>query len=123
MRFRKFISIFLLTILFASTTATASPIEHPKLIFLGEVKEVQKDEQNNLRLLVKGYFKGCEVYEEELIALVSSETKIVAGCHMEEVKVDFKQGDKVYIEFSNIMTNSIPPQSPALLIQVSKPVN
>lgn len=122
MKLKKFLPI-LLFIISTSFIATVSPKEHPMPIFLGDIIEVQKDEQDNVRLLVKGYFKGCEIYEEELIALVTPETKISFGCHKYETKVNFNQGDKVYIEFSNIMTKSIPPQSNALVIQVSHPTN
>ena len=88
------------------------------LIFVGKILEVEKTEDNT-RLLVQGYIKGCEVYEETLVALVNEKTEILGICNNEKIK-DFSIGDRVYIELSEAFTKSIPPQSVAKKIQVSK---
>lgn len=107
--------------------------------FMGKVIEVQKNEKdNNIRVKVKGYISGCEVYEEELIAIVNNETKIITnGCKEEnkpEVKnekdgenkckptdVDIKVGDNVFIRLDKAMTMSLPPQSVAKKMQITRP--
>ena len=91
-------------------------IETP--IFIGKILEIE-DQEDNKRLLVEGYVKGCEVYEEKLIALINEETEILGNCNNEKTK-DFSVGDRVYIELSEAFTKSIPPQSVAKKIQVSK---
>jgi len=97
--------------------------KHRGPIFMGEVLEVNKDNQGNTMVLAEGYIKGQKVYKEKLVAIVGSDTKIL-DCEGKEVKEgNFAKGDVVFIRLSEIMTSSIPPQSPALKIQSCKPVS
>lgn len=107
-------------------------------IFMGKVIAVdEKDKDNNIKIRVKGYIKGCEVYEEELLVIISEDTKIIAsncneskGCEKSKSEEDKKKcenidinvgvGDNVFICLSEIMTKSIPPQVVAKKIQVTK---
>ena len=107
-------------------------------IFMGKVLEVdEKDKDSNTRIRVKGYIKGCEVYEEEIFAIISKDTKIITNSCNEEKKVEDKKseedgkkcetgdinivvGDFVFICLDDAMTKSIPPQVVAKRIQVTK---
>ena len=102
-------------------------------IFMGKVLGVEeKDKFNNIRIRVKGYIKGCEVYEEEIFVIISNDTKVIANNCNEEKKSDEEKnkdsstnlnievGDIVFICLSDVMTSSIPPQSSARKIQVTK---
>ncbi len=92
-------------------------------IFMGEVLEVNKDNQGNTMLLVEGFIKVQKVYREKLVAVVGPDTKIL-NCEGKEVKEgDFAKGDIVFIKLSDRMTFSIPPQSSAIEIQVCKPAS
>lgn len=130
MRLKKSVIVALLLITVLSIPAMARPAKNGP-IFMGEVLEVSRDEQNNtLRILVKGYIKGCEVYQEELVALINEETviienKCITGSGEPKEKLNYKnlqasKGDNVFIILSDAMTKSIPPQSVARAIQVSK---
>lgn len=121
MKIKRIIALVAVFIMMFTATAFAKPLDSN--LFLGEVLEVTVDsKQENTMLLVKGYMKSCEIYPEELVAVISKDTKLMTSCGKEVKKINFEKGDRVYIELSPIMTFSIPPQSPALKIQVSKPV-
>lgn len=130
MKFKRAITITALIAIIFTIPVMALPTKKGP-IFMGEIIEVTRDEQfDTLRLLVRGYIKGCEVYEEELVALVTEETKIIenkciVGSGESSEKVTYKnlqasKGDKVFIILSEAMTKSMPPQSSAQAIQVSK---
>ena len=112
-------------------------------IFMGKVLEVdEKDKDSNTRIRVKGYIKGCEVYEEEIFAIISKDTKIITNSCNGEKKIEDKKaeakkseengkkcetgdvniavGDFVFICLDDVMTKSIPPQVVAKRIQVTK---
>lgn len=101
--------------------------------FMGKVLEVEKNEKDNtIRIKVKGYLKSCDVYEEELIAIISTDTKIMTNNCNEEKKeeenknkcdikiVNIEKGDTVFICLDKAMTKSIPPQAKAKRIQITK---
>jgi len=101
--------------------------------FMGKVLEVEKSEKDNtIRIKVKGYLKSCDVYEEELIAIISSDTKIMTNTCNEEKEdeknknkcdikvVNIEKGDTVFICLDKAMTKSIPPQANAKRIQITK---
>ncbi|MEG0774655.1 hypothetical protein [Clostridium sp.] len=121
MKIKRVIALLGLFMMMSFTTVFAKPTESN--LFLGEIVEVRMDsKQENTMLLVKGYLKSCEVFEQELVAIISKDTVIMAGCDEQTKELKFEKGDKVFIELSPRMTFSIPPQSPALKIQVTKPV-
>ncbi len=121
MKIKRVIALVSVFMMMFTATVFAKPLDSN--LFLGEVLEVTVDsKQENTMLLVKGYMKSCEIYPEELLAVISKDTKLMMSCGKEVKKINFEKGDRVYIELSPIMTFSIPPQSPALKIQVSKPV-
>lgn len=115
------------------TFAQTEKVKAKGPIFMGKVLEVEeKDKFNNIRIRAKGYIKGCEVYEEEIFIIISSDTKVIENnCNEEKkseedknklVATDLKIeiGDTVFVCLSEAMTNSIPPQSSARKIQVTK---
>ena len=96
-------------------------------MFMGEVLDVQKDGKNT-KLLVEGYLKNCDVYKEQLLVIVSENTKIVNQCNEDKKDekdnkknpVEFIKGDKVFMVLDKAMTKSVPPQVNALRIKVTK---
>lgn len=129
--FKIIISLFAF-ILLSNIMISAKEFKPP--IFMGEVLEVNMASDGKTQMVkVKGYLKSCKVYEEELIALVGEETKFLNECGENATedknnttnkneKVKIEKGDIVYIVLSKAFTNSIPPQSFAKKILVSKPV-
>ena len=86
---------------------------------------------NSIKVLAKGYIKGCAVYKEELIAIVNEETIIIPSecikegqeLTLEKVKprnFQIDVGDTVLFILSDAMTKSIPPQGTAQAIQVNR---
>ncbi|MCY6960172.1 DUF3221 domain-containing protein [Clostridium brassicae] len=119
MKIKKIILTLLICILTVNMSAFAKPVKSP--IFLGEILEVQKGNKGeNNRLLVEGYIKECEVYKEKLVIIINEDTKIMKGCKEEVNNVEFKKGDKVFVTLNSAMTKSIPPQTVAKKIQVTK---
>lgn len=109
------------------TFAQTEKVKSKGPIFMGKVLVVEeKDKFNNIRIRVKGYIKGCEVYEEEMFVIISNDTKVIANnCNEEKNKdsstnLNIEVGDTVFICLSDVMTSSIPPQSSAKKIQVTK---
>lgn len=130
MKLKRTVILAILLITALSIPAMAKPVKNGP-IFMGEILEVNKDNENNtLRLLVRGYIKGCEVYEEELICIVNENTEIIENkCFTTEGEakekltyknIEVSKGDRVFIVLSDAMTKSIPPQTAARAIQVSK---
>ncbi|MGL5150820.1 MAG: hypothetical protein ACRC7N_09655 [Clostridium sp.] len=122
-----FFSLIIIAIGIFSTSAFSKEKEVP--LFMGEVQEVQRDNNENIiRVRAKGYLKGCSVYEEELIAIISENTILLPkDCKNNKGKVNpmslqIEKGDNIFMELSNAMTKSLPPQVSALGIQVTKPV-
>jgi len=121
MKIKRVIALLAIFIMMFTVTAFAKP-PGPS-IFMGEILEVNLDsKQENTMLLVKGYIKGCEIYPEELVTIVSKDTKLMTNCGEKVDILNFEKGDKVFIELSPIMTSSIPPQSSAMKIQLTKAV-
>lgn len=122
MKFKKTLVITLLFILSLSIPTFASNKEKAP-IFMGKVLEVTKDEKDNsVRVKAKGYIKGCSVYEEELILIVTKDTEIIGSkCGNEEkYENEVCVGDLIFAKLDKAMTKSIPPQVVAKKIQISK---
>ena len=122
MKFKKTLVITLLFILSLSIPTFASNKEKAP-IFMGKVLEVTKDEKDNsVRVKGKGYIKGCSVYEEELILIVTKDTEIIGSkCGNEEkYENEVCVGDLIFAKLDKAMTKSIPPQVVAKKIQISK---
>lgn len=131
MKLKRVLSLLLLFLLIFSFSVFASEKPAPNTIFMGEVQEVQKnDKGNTLNVKVKGYIKGCQVYKEEVVAILSEETLVIPNdCPKEGEEIEIKKvnpndfrvnkGDVVLLILSEAMTKSIPPQASAKAIQIS----
>lgn len=128
--------IFILTLVLLSIfTIPAFSRENKEMnpIFMGQVSEVQKIEgENIIRIRAKGYLKGCQIYEEELVGIVSENTVIMPekcepgkkpdkNAKSTPLELQVEKGDSVFMIVDNIMTKSLPPQTNVKVIQVSKP--
>ena len=119
-------NIFILTsifILIMSLPAFAHPKKELVPIFMGKVLEISKDEKNNsVRIRAEGYIKGCSVYEEELILIITEDTKYIPDkCVKDEnIEKEPEIGDFIFAILNNAMTKSIPPQVTVKAIQVTK---
>lgn len=122
MKFKRILVSALLCILSLSIPTFASNKEKSP-IFMGKVLEVTKDDKNNsVKVKAKGYIKGCSVYEEEVILIITKDTEIIgAKCGNEEkYEEDVCVGDLIFVKLDKAMTKSIPPQVVAKKIQISK---
>lgn len=122
MKFKKFTLALLAILLFTNVLVSSKELQPP--MFMGRVLEVNTaSDGKTLMVRVKGYLTTCMVYEEELIAIVGDQTEYLKGCepNASNEKPTIEKGDYVYIVLSNAFTNSIPPQSSAQKILVSKP--
>ena len=122
MKLKRVLVITLVLILSLSFSTFASNKEKSP-IFMGKDSEVIKDEkENSVRVKAKGYIKGCSVYEEELILIVTEETEILGNeCgNQEKVEKEVCVGDLIFAKLDKAMTKSIPPQVVAKKIQISK---
>ena len=122
MKFKRTLVITLLCILSLSIPTFASNKEKSP-IFMGKVLEVTKDDKDNsVRVKAKGYVKGCSVYEEELILIVTKDTEIIGSKCGNEDKYEKEVcvGDLIFAKLDKAMTKSIPPQAVAKKIQISK---
>ena len=130
MKHKKILVLTLLFLLICSCNVFASKRPEPNVIFMGEVEEVQKNDNNTLNIKVKGYLKGFTVKSQELIAVVDNETLIIpnelpkSGEEIDIKKVEPKvfkieKGDVVFLVLSEAMTKSNPPQASAKAIQIT----
>lgn len=122
MKFKRILVSALLCILSLSIPTFASNKEKSP-IFMGKVLEVTKDDKNNsVKVKAKGYIKGCSVYEEEVILIITKDTEIIgAKCGNEEkYEEEVCVGDLIFVKLDKAMTKSIPPQVVAKKIQISK---
>ena len=122
MKFKRILVSALLCILSLSIPTFASNKEKSP-IFMGKVLEVTKDDKNNsVKVKAKGYIKGCSVYEEEVILIITKDTEIIgAKCGNEEkYEEDVCVSDLIFVKLDKAMTKSIPPQVVAKKIQISK---
>ena len=131
MKYKRILVLTLLFLLICSCNVFAGKRPEPNAIFMGEVEEVQRNEDNNtLNIKVKGYIKGLTIKNQELIAAVDNETLIIPNeCPKEGEEIDIKKvdpkvfkvekGDVVFFVLSEAMTKSNPPQASAKAIQVT----
>ena len=90
MKHKRVVVVTLLFLLVCSFNVFASKRPEPNLIFMGEVEEVQRNEDDNtLNIKVEGYIKGITIKSQELIAVVDSETLIFPNeCPKEGEEID-----------------------------------
>ena len=122
MKFKRILIVTLLFLLSVSIPAFASNKEKTP-IFMGKVLEVEKnDKDNNVRVKAKGYIKGCSIYEEELILIITKDTELLRDkCDKEKnIESEVCVGDYIFAKLDKAMTKSIPPQVVAKKIQISK---
>ena len=131
MKHKRILVLTLLFLLICSCNVFASKRPEPNAIFMGEVEEVQRNEDDNtLNIKVEGYIKGITIKSQELIAVVDSETLIFPNeCPKEGEEIDIKKvdpksfkvekGDVIFLVLSEAMTKSNPPQASAKAIQVT----
>ncbi|MGL4654631.1 MAG: hypothetical protein ACRCWM_01900 [Sarcina sp.] len=113
------LSILLMNFNLGGSIDTMKKVDYP--IFLGVVERVEKEEGNKgYKVLVDGYIKGGVIKQEKIIAIVSDDTKVKLLGDEKVDKITIRRGDNVYIEFSQAMTFSIPPQSFARKIEIYK---
>lgn len=115
---KSFIALLLFLGVFG-VTAFANPLKHAG--FMGEVVKVQKCENTKeMKLLVCGYLKGCEITKTQMVVICNKDTEIKDSCNKKVKDLEVKEGDTVCIELDSKMTKSIPPQATAKKIYVSK---
>ena len=131
MKYKRILVLTLLFLLICSCNVFAGKRPEPNAIFMGEVEEVQRNEDDNtLNIKVEGYIKGITIKSQELIAVVDSETLIFPNeCPKEGEEIDIKKvdpksfkvekGDVIFLVLSEAMTKSNPPQASAKAIQVT----
>ena len=122
-RKKKVMLITICIILFSSfIKVEGEEIIVDDIIFMGKVVEVlSENSDNNIKIKMQGFIKNCDVYPEEIIGIITEDTKFIEGnCGETAVKkTNIQCYDIVYVKFSNIMTMSIPPQSVIEEIQIS----
>lgn len=115
---RSVISLLLFLGVFG-VTAFANPLKDT--VFMGEVVKVQKcEESKEMKLLVCGYLKGCEITKTQMVVLCNKDTDIKDSCNKKDKSLEIKEGDMVCISLDNKMTKSIPPQAVAKKVWISK---
>ena len=131
MKYKRILVLTLLFLLICSCNVFAGKRPEPNAIFMGEVEEVQRnDNDDTLNIKVKGYIKGLTIKNQELIAVVDNETLIIPNeCPKEGEEIDIKKvdpkvfkvekGDVVFFVLREAMTKSNPPQASATAIQVT----
>lgn len=113
------LSILFMNFNLGGSMGPVKKVDYP--IFLGVVERVEKQEGNKgYKVLVDGYIKGGVIKQEKIIAIVSDDTKIKLLGDEKPEKITIKRGDNVFIEFSQAMTFSIPPQSFARKMEIYK---
>lgn len=114
MKFLRVITITIISLIAITFIAYGSTKDNNKPIFMGEVIEVSiTDNYGNKRIRVNGFMKNCDIYQDEIYGIVSEETDVVKDwCKIGIINHEFnvEVGDTVYMELSDTMTMSIPPQ-------------
>lgn len=131
MKKTKTIIILALLISIISITSFAKGEKQPNVIFMGTIEEVIRVEgRDNIKIIAKGYIKGCSIYEEELIGIINEETFLIkdkckeSGESAIKEKVTLKsfkakKGENVFMVLDGAMTKSIPPQATIKAILVN----
>lgn len=131
MKNKRIILLTIICLMIFSSTAFAFEKKAKSPMFMGEVLEVQRsDEDEVIRIKVKGYIKGCEVYNEELVGIINEYTLIAPNdCMVKKSKANWKKvdydnfkiekGDTVFMILNEAMTKSIPPQVVVKAIQIT----
>lgn len=118
---KKYIVFIVLFLSMFSISASANPLK--KSIIIGEVKQVEEcKDTKNVRVLVDGYLKGCNIYKGKVILLINKDTKIYTECN-KDVKCDSikcEVGDYICASLDGKMTKSNPPQVNAKKLHISK---
>ncbi|MDO4535220.1 MAG: hypothetical protein Q4B63_05360 [Clostridium perfringens] len=131
MKQKRIIVLTLLFTLIFGVRVLASESNTTPAIFMGRVITVEETENKEaLRIKIKGYIKGCEVYKDEIIGIITEDTIVmpsVYSCNEDELKLEkvnldnfaIKRGDVVFCILDEAMTKSIPPQVRIKAIQTS----
>ncbi len=131
MKQKKIIILTILIILLFNIKVFATENNINPAIFMGEIVNIEQSENNDaIRVTIRGYIKGCEVYKEEIIGIITNDTYIIPStynCNENELNLtkvnvsDFKikKGNIVFCILDEAMTKSIPPQVRIKAIQIS----
>lgn len=118
---KKYIVFIALFLSMFSISASANQLKN--LIIIGEVKQVEEcKDTKNVRVLIDGYLKGCNIYKGKVILLINKDTKIYTECnkHTKCDSVKCEVGDYICASLDEKMTKSNPPQVNAKKIYISK---
>lgn len=127
----KIITLVLIILLVFNIQAFAKDKVKRGPIFMGKIEDVQKDDKENIyKVKVKGYIKGEQVYEEEIIGIINEDTRIINDTsfdgkekkecdkvNLNELKIS--KGDIVFLVLNEAMTKSIPPQVGIRAIEIN----
>lgn len=111
------VSIFSVILIGATPQKAMSP-KSP--IIIGEITEVQKGEDNSIRITVTGYIKGKEVNKMTVVGIINNETKITNSSNDKQEDIVIEKGDIVYMRVNEAMTKSNPPQTIVKRIFITK---
>lgn len=135
MKQKRILVLALLFTLIFGVRVFATEKNNTSVIFMGQIMNVEKSDNNDaLKVTINGYIKGGEVYEEEIIGIITEETYVIPStysCNENELSLtkvnvsdfDIKTGDTVFCILDEAMTKSIPPQVRVKAIQISPQVN
>lgn len=130
MKVKRILVLTFLFTLFFNINALANERNINSAIFMGNVKNIEQGENNDLRVTFNGYIKGEKIYKDEITGIITNDTYIIpstCSCNENEVnitKVDInnlniKEDDVVFCILDEAMTKSIPPQVRVKAIQIS----
>lgn len=114
MKLKKSLIVICLMIIFSSILIGAKPKKpmSPKSpIVIGEIMEVEKGEDDSVRITVSGYMKGKEVQKITVIGIIDGETSIVNSSNDNKDDILVEKGDFIYMRVNEAMTKSNPPQT------------
>lgn len=115
---RSLVSLLLFLGVFGAT-AFANPLKETS--FVGEVVKIQKcEETKEMKLLVCGYLKGCEITKTQMIIVCNKDTDVKDTCNKKIKNLEVKEGDMICVTLDKKMTKSIPPQAVAKKLFISK---
>lgn len=131
MKQKKIVILTILIMLLFSIKVFATENNTNPAIFMGEIVNIEQSENNDtIRVTINGYIKGCEIYKEHIIGIITNDTYIIPStynCNENELNLtkvnvgDFKikKGNTVFCILDEAMTKSIPPQVRIKAIQIS----
>lgn len=123
MRLKKSLIIVFSMIIFSAVLIGAKPkkaMSPRSPIVIGEVMEVQKGEDDSIRITVSGYIKGKEVHKITVVGIIDGETNIINSSKDSKDDILIEKGDTVYMRVNEAMTKSNPPQTIVKRIFITK---